>query len=173
MLAHDPAFGFHLMHISRKKAQKAQNVFLEFKSWISLFFYAFYAFCGNYSYSANHPFVSRSLTPTRLVPSISSIQEPFTSASSLPPKGGTNFTCEPSGISTSIRSVAPPRLIFIAFAFAVKDLPDASVPSTSKANSTGTRGLRGRCDATSPRGPFSVIQSPPFLFCWQREEGLT
>src|SRR5215213_3236938 len=102
------------------------------------------AFINFYFYSANHPLESSSLTPIRLLPSISSIHEPFTSAFSLPPNGGTNLTCEPSGISTSIRSVAPPWLILTALAFAIKELPDASVPSTSNANSTGTRGLRGR-----------------------------
>src|SRR5215213_1515764 len=138
MLTHDPAFGFHLIHISHKRHKK------------------------HICYSANQPLVSSSFTPIRLLPSMSSIHEPFTSAASLPPNGGTSFTCEPSGISTSIRSVAPPRLIFTALAFAAKALPEASVPSTFKSNPTGTRGLRGRCDATSPRGSFSVIQSPPF-----------
>src|SRR6185369_6939190 len=132
-------------------------------------FVLFVPFCGNYS--ANHPLASRSLTPMRLLPSMSSTHEPFTSASSLPPNGGTSFTCAPSGTSTSMRSVAPPRLILTALALAVKAVPEASAPSTFRSNSTGTRGLRGRCDAISPRGSFSVIQSPPFSY-WHHEEGL-
>src|SRR4051794_29619540 len=169
MLAHDPAFGFHSIHISHKKAQKHISLSEIYQS-SSISFCAFRDFLR--PYSANQPLASRSLTPIRLLPSMSSIQEPLTSASSLPPNGGTSFTCAPSGTSTSMRSVAPPWLILTALAFAVKASPEASAPSTFRSNSTGTRGLRGRWDAISPRGSFSVIQSPPFSY-WHHEEGLT
>src|SRR6185369_13992226 len=70
----------------------------------------------NFHYSPNQPCASSSLTPMRRLPSMSSIHEPLTSASSLPPNGGTSFTVEPTATSTSMRSVAPPRLILVALA---------------------------------------------------------
>src|SRR5215216_1118261 len=74
--------------------------------------------CGFRGYSANHPLALSSLTPIRLLPSMSSTHEPFTSAVSLPPDCGVNCTVEPTATSTSTSSVAPPRLILVALAFA-------------------------------------------------------
>src|SRR6185369_3782245 len=128
MLSHDPAFGFHLSHknwLATKKHKKHKTI----NAHAKLGFKFICAFCAFFvaskvfraflwPYSANHPFASRSLTPMRRLPSMSSIHDPFTSAVSLPPNGGTNFTVEPTTTSTSRRSVAPPRLILVAFAFA-------------------------------------------------------
>src|SRR5688572_132709 len=111
MLSHDPAFGFHLI---------VTLCFCDFG--VSSLVFGLGS-CkakdpNQRPYSANHPLASSSLTPMRLLPSMSSIHDPFTSACSLPPNGGTNCTVEPTAKSTSRRSVAPPRLILVAFAFA-------------------------------------------------------
>src|SRR6185369_17986514 len=99
MLTHDPAFGFHQILFSHKKAQKAQNDFINSyvpNSYLLSVSFAllssslcalcaflwqlfFLPFCG---YSPNQPCASSSLTPMRRLPSMSSIHEPLTSASS-------------------------------------------------------------------------------------------
>ena len=57
---------------------------------------------------------------------------------------GASVTVDPTGTSTSMMSVAPRLLIFVAVACVWKGWPDWSCPSTSNGNSTGTLGLRGR-----------------------------
>jgi len=98
------------------------------------------------NYSPNQSSSERSFTPMRRRLSSSSSQAPLTSASSLPPNGGTSVTFEPRSISIRLSRamVAPARLILMACACTEKGLPAASVPSTMRSKATGTRGLRGR-----------------------------
>src|SRR5437764_3967079 len=50
----------------------------------------------------------------------------------------------------SVINVAPPRLTLTATAFVLNGLPSDVTPSSTTAKSTGTRGLRGRCEGASP-----------------------
>src|SRR5829696_2559133 len=101
MLSHDPAFGFHLICYVLSLVLCFGLCSLSLCALCALLWLLCFL-CPFVAYSANHPLASSSFTPMRLLPSISSIHEPFTSAVSLPPNCGTSFTVDPIGISTSI-----------------------------------------------------------------------